>query len=382
MTKHEKDFRIAEKIILGLIVLVLMAEISRRLYETVGEKIEEYIGWAVAILVALLIFVTAWKYIAGIYQGTYGQKAEKLWKDIIEGASSKTLLYLKNNRGRLPIAEVVQLMEIYKSNDEIFSILLEEAIRLHDQDESMVSFVLLEKSSQNAVASMLEENESLRSQCEHISKENVKSIKGAFDDLQREVSESKLLCFVQKLLHGCLPNNSISKEEIIEVLEYILGWIIKHISKENIGYYQESMSLFILILPAIKSKLNQNNVRNYNIMKAIRQVENSEWFKQLRNNAYSYIEFGVGRDEVSLIKNEKWLNYSCIISMYYKQLSFMQQMRILHKIQKKQRELYKEYDAEKVILFVLMASPIRIVKNDDDVLYNWLSIIYLCTSHL
>lgn len=132
MTKSEKDFRIAEKIILGLIILVIMTEISRRLYETLGEKIEEYIGWAVAILVVALVFVTVWKYIAGIYQGTYGQKAETLWKDIIEGASSKTLLYLKNNRGKLPIAEVVQLMEIYQNNDEIFSILLEEAIRLYD----------------------------------------------------------------------------------------------------------------------------------------------------------------------------------------------------------------------------------------------------------
>lgn len=382
MIKREKEFRIIEITIMGLIVFIILAGVSRKLYETMGDIFEEYMSWAVAILVVALFAIAVVKYIIGIYYSTYGEKAEKLWRDIIEGTSSKTLLYLRRNRGKLGISEIVQLMEIYKNKDEIFNILLEEAVRLYDSDQSIFSFVFLEKSSHNAVASMLEHKKELRSQCENISKENVKSITDAFEDLQKEVSEEKLRKFFQKILHSCLPDNSISKEETKEVLEYILGWIIKHISKDNIDSYQDSMALFILILPAIKSKLKQNNITSQNITKAICRIENSEWLKQLCNSAYSYIEFGVRRNEVALVKNEKWLKYSCIVSMYYEELSYVQQMRVLHKIRKKQQELYKEYEAEKVVLFVLLASPIRVVKNNNDIIYNWLSLIYLCASSL
>lgn len=45
-------------------------------------------------------------------------------------------------------------------------------------------------------------------------------------------------------------------------------------------------------------------------------------------------------------------------------------------------KLYKEYDPEKVVLFLLLASPIRVVKSEEDLLYNWLSLIYSCVNPL
>ena len=52
---------------------------------------------------------------------------------------------------------------------------------------------------------------------------------------------------------------------------------------------------------------------------------------------------------------------------------------MLYKIRTTQLKLDKEYDPEKVVLFLLLASPISAVKcSSDDFVYNWLSLIYLC----
>lgn len=167
---------------------------------------------------------------------------------------------------------------------------------------------------------------------------------------------------------------------MINSLNFILGWILKNISKENIDAYQESMLMFILLIPSIKNKLKKNNISDEDIIKSFKKIENSEWFKYLLDKACQYVSFNLCRNEKYLVKNKDWLKYSCITSLYYEKLSEREKIQIFYKVKNMQQELYKEYDIEKVAFIVLSTSPIRVAKNDDDLIYSWLSLIYLCIS--
>lgn len=153
-------------------------------------------------------------------------------------------------------------------------------------------------------------------------------------------------------------------------------------SKENIDSHQESILIFMLLLPALKNKLGKNSINSENIVKGLAEIENSDWFKYMLCKAYKCIEFGLCENATFLRANAKWLNYSDIIRIYYEKLSVGQKVKMLHKVRGMQRKLYKEYDVGQVVVYVILASPIRIVKSSDDLLYSWLSLIYLCTSSL
>lgn len=386
MSKGEKYLKTIEMIFMILAILVVLIFFSGKLYEFVGEKIATVLPKIFAGLIVLIAFIGGIKFVLGIYNGTYANRSEKVWQKVVSGARNKVILYLKKNKDSLQMIEVLQLMEIYKSDEEIFGKLLDEAIRMYERGDeltkSAISLVLLENESHNKVALLFENNLELKKQCEEISKGNSAAIRGSFSDLQEEVNEKKLTSFFRKLLHSCLPNNSISKEEIVEALEFISGWILKNVSKENIDSHQESILIFMLLLPALKNKLGKNSINSENIVKGLAEIENSDWFKYMLCKAYKCIEFGLCENATFLRANAKWLNYSDIIRIYYEKLSVGQKVKMLHKVRGMQRKLYKEYDVGQVVVYVILASPIRIVKSSDDLLYSWLSLIYLCTSSL
>ena len=285
MSKGEKYLKTIEMIFMILAILVVLIFFSGKLYEFVGEKIATVLPKIFAGLIVLIAFIGGIKFVLGIYNGTYANRSEKVWQKVVSGARNKVILYLKKNKDSLQMIEVLQLMEIYKSDEEIFGKLLDEAIRMYERGDeltkSAISLVLLENESHNKVALLFENNLELKKQCEEISKGNSAAIRGSFSDLQEEVNEKKLTSFFRKLLHSCLPNNSISKEEIVEALEFISGWILKNVSKENIDSHQESILIFMLLLPALKNKLGKNSINSENIVKGLAEIENSDWFKNM-----------------------------------------------------------------------------------------------------
>lgn len=386
MFKGKKFLKIFKLILVIFVILSVLVFCSGKLYELAGKEVEAVLPNIFKVLGALITTVGIIEVVLGVYHGTYADRTEKIWQKVMRGTRNKVILYIKKNKDCMQMLEVLQLMEIYKSDEEIFEKLLDEAIRLYDRGDeltkSTLSLVLLENEGHNKVAKLFESNLELKKQCEEISRGNSAAIRGSLSDLQEEVNEKRLVSFFRKLLHSCLPNNSISKEEMVEALEFITGWILKNVSRENIDSYQEPILIFMLLLPALKNKLGKNNINNENIVKGLAEIENSDWFKYMLCKAYRCIEFGLCENAAFLKENAKWLNYSDIIRIYYEKLSVGQKIKMLHKVREMQRKLYKEYDDEKVVVYVMLASPIRIVKSSDDLLYSWLSLIYLCTSPL
>lgn len=131
MVKGEKYFKIVEKIIIGCIILLLIALSSGKIYGAVGEWIEKIWLQVVGGLAILLIVVVTAKYALGVYNGTYFRKSDKVWRNILKGTDSKVLLYLQNNRNKVPISILLQLIAIYSTNDKIFSMLLQESVELY-----------------------------------------------------------------------------------------------------------------------------------------------------------------------------------------------------------------------------------------------------------
>lgn len=386
MVRGEKYIKIIEMFIIGSIILLLVALGSGKLYGVIGIWIEKIWKQIIGGLAALLVVVVIAKYALGVYNGNYFRKSEKVWRNILKGTDSKVLLYLQNNRNKVPISTLLQLIAIYSADDKIFSMLLKEGVELYkkgdESTKSILSLILLKNVGHNAVTILFSDDRELRIECEEISKEYSDSLKNDFDNLQEAVTEKGLLNFFRKLLHCCLPSNSINKEEFIIHLKYIFAWILQNITKENIDSHQESMLTFILLLPAIKNKMSENNINDEEIAKSIHKIEISEWFQYLLDKSYQYIDFNLCRNETVLVKNEFWVKYSYITSMYYEKMNLRYKIRMLNKIKTIQEKLYKEYDPEKVVLFLLLASPIRVVKSDEDLLYNWLSLIYSCMNSL
>ncbi len=388
--ENEKSIIKIEKIVLILIIMCIFGVLSGRIYEFVGQEITNSCFYVLIILSFVLAFVLVVKYLKGIFNSSYSRKSKKVWGKIKEKAEKKVLLYLKNNRKHMEVSEVVLFMDIYSENPLIFSRLLNEVERLYKSSDyyikSVLSLVLLKNEDHNEVTKLFKSNLKLETNCKDISKENVRTIKKDFECLQKEVNDKKLLIFFQKLSHICLPQNSISDEELFEFLNFILGWAIQNVSKENINSYQESMSVFILLIPVMKNRLNKLKKYNMNIDDSIEicfnQIEHSKWFKYLIDMAYKNVYVSLCSNDTSFIKNEQWISYLCIISLYNEKLFFWKKLKLLGKINNKQQKLYKEYDVEKVVLFVLGSSSIREVKSSDDLLYNGLSLVYLCMSPL
>ena len=382
MVKGDKYFKIVEMIIIGCIILLFVVLVSGEIYGAVGEWIKKIWLQVFGGLMALLTVVIISKYVLLIYNGSYSQRSEKVWRNILKGTDSDVLLYLQNNTNKVPISTLLQLISIYSTNDKIFSMLLQESVELYKNGDvptiSILSLILLKNASHNAVSMLFSEERELRFECEEISKAYSDSMKNDFISLQEAVTEKGLLNFFRKLMHCCLPSNGINKEEFMIHLKYVFAWILQNITKENIDSHQESMLTFILLLPAIKNKLKENGINDDKIEKSIRKIEISEWFQYLLNKSYQYIDFNLCRNETILVKNEYWVKYSYITSMYHEKMSLRYKNRMLNKINTIQEKLYKEYDPEKVVLFLLLASPIRSFKSEEDLLYNWLSLIYSC----
>lgn len=384
MTKVKKNFKVGKICIYVLIICLIMIFLSTLIYDTFGEYIKIVCIIGISSLLVIAIGYSIVEYIIITSYGTYSQKLQEIWQKIQKGARDKVFVYLKKNKDTIEISKLLQFASIYIDDNEMFAYLLSKIIELYNVSDikikSMISFFLLENEQNNEVAAIFKQNKALRNQCKKISQEMCNDIEQEFENLQEEVNEKKLMIFFQKLLHSCLPTNNISKENMINLLRFILGWILKNISKENIDAYEKSMLMFILLIPAIKNKLKKNNINDEDITKEFRKIENSEWFKDLLNKTFDYIDFTVKNNDKELVKNKNWLKYSCITSLYYEKLSFWKKLKIFYKIKNIESQLYKEYDFEKVAFFVLSASFIRVVKNNDDLIYNWLSLIYLCVS--
>ncbi len=86
MVKGEKYFKIAEKIIIGCIILLLIALSSDKIYGAVGEWIEKIWLQVVGGLAILLIVVVTAKYALGVYNGNYFRKSDKVWGNILKGS--------------------------------------------------------------------------------------------------------------------------------------------------------------------------------------------------------------------------------------------------------------------------------------------------------
>lgn len=385
MVRGEKYLKNVEKIILVLIVLCGMLLLSGKIYSTVGleiEGIQEQISIVLSKVIKVIILLEV---AIRVYNSGYSFKSEKVWQDIIEGSRSKVLLYLQNNRNEVPLPTILQLMPAYCTDNIIFAKLIEECIGLYKNGDqftkSILSFVFLKNSNYDYVVQFLnsDSDKNLEVESQIISKETSDSIKNEFIKLQDAVTEERLVNFFQKLLHGCLPNNCIDRNDFIIYIDYILSWIRQNVTKDNIDSHQESMLTFILLLPSIKTRLHKNNKEDQGIINNIRKIETSEWFTYLIHKAYKYIDFSLCRNETFLVNNRYWVKYSYITNLYYERLIFWSKMKMLYKIRTTQLKLDKEYDPEKVVLFLLLASPISAVKcSSDDFVYNWLSLIYLC----
>jgi hypothetical protein len=386
MIQGEKKIVKIEKIILVLIILCVFIAYNVSIYDKMGDKFISIQEVAVSGLTVVLLIVLAVKYGIGFYNGRYLQKSEKAWRDTKEGAKSKIIWYLKNNVNCISMPVVLQLMDIYRDEEEIFCKLLHELVILYSNGnsstKSILSFFLLLNESNNEVARLFEQNMELKAECEQISKENVIFAVTDFKKLKDGVTEKDLIIIFREFLHSCLPNNSISKEETVHLLEFIVGWILKNVTKNNIDSYQESMLLFALMLPAIKRKIKKSNIHSDTIEQGLFKIENSEWFRYLFCQSYKYVDFCLHRNEAFFIKNNIWITYSCMTSTYYEKMRIDQRMKLLYNVKMKQQQFYKEYNSEKIVWYVLMSSPLRMFKNEEDWIYNALSLVYLCIGNI
>lgn len=387
MRKGEENFKAIEKIIMLLVILFALAIVNGKIYELIGTQMMPVLWCIIRRLTILGIFFLIVKQARVIHDCRYSKKSKQVWRDVKEGSRSKIMLHLKGNEKSIPMFVLMYLAEIYEDDDEFFRRALNEIVSLYGKgnidEKSTISFFLLQHENNNEVARMFEKNADLKEQCVKLSQENIRSIKGEFNYLQKEgVTKSGLVIFFQKLLHICLPNNGISKEDIVDSLEYISGWTLKNVTKDNIDSYQEAMALFVLMIPALKHKLSKTNILSKIIAKNFKEIEKSEWLKCLLSWSYEHISYCLQSNGVFSVADAKLIPDVCMIYIYYERMNVWKKERFLRNIMAKHQQFHKEYDTKKSVLLVLMGSPLRRFQSDEDFAYNYISLVYLCVSQI
>lgn len=193
MTKIKKNFKMVEIGIMGLIALAFTIFLGTQIYFIFGETITKISLGILSSLLIILIVWLAFQHFIIIYNGTYSQKLQEIWKKMIKGTRNKVFTYLKNNKNRIEISELFQFASIYMQDNEIFVYLLDEIIKLYDVSDvkmkSTISFFLLENEDNNEVAAIFNKDILLRNECKKISEEMCNSIEQELKDLQEEVNE-------------------------------------------------------------------------------------------------------------------------------------------------------------------------------------------------
>lgn len=387
MRKGEENIKAIEKIIMLLVILLALAIANGKIYELIGTQMMPVVLHILSVLMASGMVILIVKNARVIYDCIYSKKSEKIWGDVKEGSRSKIMLHLKGNEKSIPLFVLMYLAEIYEDDDEFFRRVLNEIVSLYGKgnidEKSTISFFLLQHENNNEVARMFEKNADLKEQCVKLSQENIRSIKGEFNYLQKEgVTKNGLVIFFQKLIHICLPNNGISKEDIVDSLEYISGWTLKNVTKDNIDSYQEAMALFVLMIPALKHKLSKTNILSKVIAKNFKEIEESEWLKCLLNWSYEYISCCLQNNGAFSVVDAKLIPDVCMIYIYYERMNVRKKKRFLRNIMAKHQQFHKEYDTKKSVLLVLIGSPLRRFQSDENFAYNYISLVYLCVSQI
>lgn len=386
MRKEEKNIDKVMKASMILCVLCIFLLFDNRIHQCLGWVIIEVCCRCIITFSIIITICKVIKWLSEIYDEMFCQDAERVWKDIKESVRNKILFYIKKNENNMSISIALELMTIYSDDESILNRLLDIIIKLYNESNpatrSVLAYYLLENINLNEVAAMFEKNIILRGECEEISKQNRDFLSEDFDSIQNELKIDEIEKFFLQVLHSCLPNNSISKEKIIGILQFLTGWILENISRDNIFSYKESVSVFVLMLAEANNKLDKANIYNKDITENIIDIEKSDWFKDLLNLSYSYIRNVLYESEFTLIGDEKWIVYSCLVSTYYEKINIWKRKQLLDNIKVKRLKLRRQYDVEKAVSFLILASPIRMFEKEGDLKDKSISLAYFCMEQL
>lgn len=363
----------------------------------VGEEVRKKIGnipipWSIFKILAFMVGIySVLRFLVDVLDreiNFFEWKATRIWEDVQDNVKTNITHYIEVNKGAsqyaLPTVVWGQLISIYNQDAEVIHKILEimdkvyEQVRKNDLMQVIFSYILLNNCGNNEIAEFFEKNQGLKGQCEEISKGLAHSEIKEFSNNVRELDDKLIL----GLLHACLPNNSILKDDIIYTLRMVLGSFQRDIVDKNTKDDREIILKFILMVPLIEEKMRRANIKNCDITNNINSIKDSKYLRDIVKKSHQQIMAYLNMDNINYQQFEQFALHASILCVYYDKMSWLERNHLYREVRVRNRKHHRYYDSdERAILLILYAAPLQMFKKEGNLMYDLAVLACMCVDN-
>lgn len=377
--------------LIKILIIIFAATLLMYLSELMHNIIKSFFFDLISVVLNILVYGIAFFQIAesilnfADYGVTY--KINILYTKSLDNSREKFQHYLQVKKEDIPCHILGQLMVLFYEDENIFCTLLSELNRQYQVNTLMppiVSYIFLKNCNNSNIVEFFFREPTFKSECEQLSQ----SITSEFVD--KLSASAEVIITIDNfndvligLIHACLPQNHVPKNTIIYILRNILSWVNNEISENNINDHQNTVSLFLILLPILQRKICDMNIHNEYLDKQISMLQKSKWKHLVINNVCREIVEYCQNDSNVNIKPSQCARNASLLSVYFENISFTWKMRLYFAIRRCNEKLFLKYNSftdDEVLSLLISLTSFGTICDTGDVIERTASMMFLCAT--
>ncbi len=374
------------KVLIVIAAALLLMCLSELLHNVIESFFFDLVLFALKILIYVIVLFQIVEGITDVVEDGLKYKINTLYTKSVNNPREKFEHYFQANQGNISCQILRQLMVAFYEDERLFNTLLlelEEQYKTNDLVRPIVSYIFLENQNDNDIACFFQKNVEFKMECEKLSRSiTEKFVYNLFDSQEKIITMDNFDDVLIGLIHACLPQNHVPKSKLVYILRTILTWVINEISENNLEEHQNTLALFLILLPIIQRKIHDTKIHNEYLDKNILVIQKSKWKRSVINNVCKEI-IGYYKSDFININPEQCACNASLLSVYFENVSFFRKIRFYFTVKRGDEKLLFKYafftDDEALSLLILL-TVFGKINGKKEMVEQAASVMFLCAT--
>lgn len=382
-----KQFRIIAALVF---VLIIILRLSDCFHNSFSANIIDFLYQNIGFVSIAICILDVFTILYNIKEIQLKEKMNAGFNSVLLNLRERFYRCLTRNKmdENLSCSTLGQLLVAFYNDEEIFQLIIRklyEYSTLNDDYLTTISYLFLENEQDNDFVEFFDKNPSAKNKFIDVSSTITNNfVEDVYNADVPITSKYSIYDILISLRHMCLPQNYISKQELIYVCRMLLDVMLNELKKTEFENNVRNISLFLTSLTLLERKIISSKISNKQIDEKLKSIKDDVWTKKAINEAYKNVYSFLINNADAQYEHEQIAYCASLLSIYNDKLSTFQKSRLhiaVNRFNSNISSSYNKYTDEKIALLLACSSIFSGINNQQNLFDEAISLAYLCSSN-